>query len=218
MFDHALLEYLEGYLTPERKNRFLEVLAQRTTFLTVALEDVYQMHNTSAITRTCDVFGLQELHVVEDRHARVLDKNIAMGAEKWVDVHRYGNSSDCLAALRNRGYQVIAATPHNDAIGLHDFDPIRPTAVFFGTEKEGLSQEVLDRADGRIKIPMTGFSESLNVSVSAAIILHDLARKIRNSQVDWALSDQEVLVKRLDWTKKSIKNVKGIIKRFQMGR
>src|SRR5690606_38156059 len=146
--------------------------------------------------RSCDVFGLQELHVVEDRHARVLDKNIAMGAEKWVDVHRYPNSGECLDALKGKGYQVIAATPHNGSRLLRDFFPQRPTAIFFGTEKEGLSQEVMDRADGHVKIPMSGFSESLNVSVSAAIILHDLAEKIRNSPVDWRLSEQELLEKR----------------------
>jgi len=218
MFDHVLLDYLEGYLTEERKNRFLEVLGQRTKFVTVALEDVYQMHNTSAITRSCDVFGLQDLHVVEDRNARVLDKNIAMGAEKWVDVHRYVNSVDCLAELKRKGYQIIAATPHNESMFLQDFIPLRPTAIFFGTEKEGLSEEVLERADGHVKIPMLGFSESLNVSVSAAIILQDLAQKIRNSPVEWALSEQELLEKRLDWTKKSIKNVHGIIKRFNVSR
>ena len=218
MFDHELLDYLEGYLTQERKKRFLEVLGQRTKYITVALEDVYQMHNTSAIIRSCDVFGLQGLHVVEDRNARVLDKNIAMGAEKWVDVHRYTNSGACLAELKNRGYQVIAATPHNDSMLLQDFIPGQPTAIFFGTEKGGLSEEVIGQADGFVKIPMSGFSESLNVSVSAAIILHDLAQKIRKTNLDWPLSEQELLEKRLDWTKKSIKKVNGIIKRFNADR
>jgi len=215
MFDHRLLEYLEGYLTEDRKGRFMEVLAQRTKYVTVALEDVYQMHNTSAIIRSCDVFGLQEMHVVEDRFAQGLDKNIAMGAEKWVDVHRYGNSGECLDALKESGYQIVAATPHKDSIPLQDFFPKQRTAVFFGTEKEGLSEEVLQRADGLLNIPMLGFSESLNVSVSAAIILQDLAQKLRTSDVDWPLSELEILEKRLDWTKKSIKHVKGIIKRYR---
>ncbi len=215
MFDHQLLEYLETYLTEDRKGRFLEVLAQRTKYITVALEDVFQMHNTSAIIRSCDVFGLQEMHVVEDRFAQGLDKNIAMGAEKWVDVHRYGNSGECLDGLKKRGYRIVAATPHKDSIPLQEFYPMEKTAVFFGTEKEGLSEEVMQRADGQLNIPMLGFSESLNVSVSAAIILQDLAQKLRASNVEWMLSDQEILEKRLDWTKKSIKNVKGIIKRYR---
>ena len=215
MFDHDLFTYLESYLTEERKQRFVDVLQHRTKFITVAIEDVYQMHNTSAIIRSCDVFGLQEVHVVEDRFAKRLDKNIAMGAEKWVDVYRYGSSGDCIAKLKADGYQIIATTPHNDSMLLPDFVPEKKSAIFFGTEKEGLSDEVMKHADGFLKIPMVGFSESLNVSVSAAIIIQDLSHKVRQSEVNWALTDEEILEKRLDWTKKSIKHVKGIIKRYQ---
>lgn len=215
MFDHDLFTYLESYLTEERKQRFVDVLQHRTKFITVAIEDVYQMHNTSAIIRSCDVFGVQEVHVVEDRFAKRLDKNIAMGAEKWVDVHRYGSSGDCIAKLKADGYQIIATTPHNDSMLLPDFVPEKKSAIFFGTEKEGLSDEVMKHADGFLKIPMVGFSESLNVSVSAAIIIQDLSHKVRQSEVNWALTDEEILEKRLDWTKKSIKHVKGIIKRYQ---
>lgn len=214
MFDYDLLTYLEGYLTEERKQRFLDVLQNRTKHITVAMEDVYQLHNTSAIIRSCDVFGVQELHVVEDRFGKRLDKNIAMGAEQWVDVYRYQTTSDCISKLREDGYQIIATTPHNDSMLLPDFFPVEKSAIFFGTEKEGLSEEVLEQADGFLKIPMVGFSESLNVSVSAAIIIQQLTQKVRSSDVDWQLTDIEVLDKRLDWTKKSIKNVEGIIKRY----
>jgi len=153
--------------------------------------------------------------VVEDRFAKRLDKNIAMGAEKWVDVYRYGSSGDCIAKLKADGYQIIATTPHNDSMLLPDFVPEKKSAIFFGTEKEGLSDEVMKHADGFLKIPMVGFSESLNVSVSAAIIIQDLSHKVRQSKVNWALTDEEILEKRLDWTKKSIKHVKGIIKRYR---
>lgn len=214
MQNDDLLTYLEGYLTDERKQRFLEVLQNRTKFLTVAIEDVYQMHNTSAIMRSCDVFGVQEVHVVEDRFQKRLDKNIAVGAEQWVDVHKYGDASECISKLKQLGYQIIATTPHNDSLLLPDFFPKKKTAVFFGTEKEGLSKEVMQQADGYLKIPMVGFSESLNVSVSAAIIIQELAQKIRKSNVDWQLSQDEILGKRLDWTKKSIKSVEGIIERY----
>ncbi|MER3318974.1 MAG: RNA methyltransferase [Allomuricauda sp.] len=214
MFRYDLLTYLEGYLTEERKQRFLEVLQKRTKHITVAVEDVYQLHNTSAIIRSCDVFGIQDLHVIEDRFGKRLDKNIAMGAEQWVDVHRYQTTADCISKLKDEGYQIIATTPHNDSMFLHDFFPENKSAIFFGTEKEGLSEEVMQQADGFLKIPMVGFSESLNVSVSAAIIIQQLAQKVRASDLDWQLSDIEVLEKRLDWTKKSIKDVQGIIKRY----
>ena len=214
MIDHDLLTYLETYLTEERKQRFLDVLQKRTKHMTVAVEDVYQLHNTSAILRSCDVFGVQELHVIEHRFGKRLDKNIAVGAEQWVDVHRYGTTADCVAKLKSDGYRIIATTPHNDSSLLPDFFPSEKSAIFFGTEKEGLSETVMQQADGFLKIPMVGFSESLNVSVSAAIIIQQLAQKVRDSDLDWRLTEAELLEKRLDWTKKSIKHVKGIIKRY----
>nr|WP_297788270.1 RNA methyltransferase [uncultured Allomuricauda sp.] len=214
MFNDDLLTYLEGYLTEERKKRFLDVLKQRTRHITVAIEDVYQLHNTSAIIRSCDVFGVQDVHVVEDRFGKRLDKNIAMGAEQWVDVRRYRNTTDCISQLKSDGYQIIATTPHNNSMFLHEFFPENKSAIFFGTEKEGLSEEVMQQADSFLKIPMVGFSESLNVSVSAAIIIQQLAQKVRDSHLDWQLTDIEILEKRMDWTKKSIKDVSGIIKRY----
>lgn len=214
MQNNDLFTYLQGYLTEERKERFLEVLKNRTKFLTVAIEDVYQMHNTSAIIRSCDVFGIQEVHVVEDRFSKRLDKNIAVGAEQWVDVYKYQSTGECVSRLKDQGYQIMATTPHDDSLLLPDFFPKKKTALFFGTEKEGLSEEVMQQADGFLKIPMVGFSESLNVSVSAAIIIQELAHKVRNSDVNWQLSEDEIFEKRLDWTKKSIKSVEGIIERY----
>ncbi|TAI49130.1 TrmH family RNA methyltransferase [Flagellimonas allohymeniacidonis] len=214
MFQNDLLTYLEGFLTEERKHRFLEVLSLRTRFLSVAIEDVFQLHNTSAVLRSCDAFGVQDVHVIEDRFGKRLDKNIAMGAEQWVDVNRYGTTTECIDHLRENDYQIIATTPHDDSCLLSDFKLDSKTVLFFGTEKEGLSDEVLKKADGYLKIPMVGFSESLNISVSAAIILQKLTQQLRNSDLDWQLSDIEILEKRLDWTKKSIKNVEGIISRY----
>nr|WP_299338836.1 RNA methyltransferase [Allomuricauda sp.] len=214
MFQNDLLTYLEGFLTEGRKQRFLEVLSLRTRFLTVAIEDVFQMHNTSAVLRSCDAFGVQDVHVVEDRFGKRLDKNIAVGAEQWVDVNRYQTTSECIDKLKGNDYQIIATSPHNDSCLLSEFTIERKTALFFGTEKEGLSEEVLEKADGFLKIPMVGFSESLNISVSAGIILQELTQKLRDSSLNWQLSDIEVLEKQLDWTKKSIKNVEGIISRY----
>lgn len=213
MFNDDLLTYLEGFLTEERKQRFLEVLQKRTKHLTVAIEDVYQLHNTSAVIRSCDAFGVQEVHVVEDRFEKHLDKNIAMGAEQWVDINRYQTSSECITALKDIGYQIVATTPHNDSRLLPYFKLKTKTALFFGTEKEGLSEEVMQKADGFLKIPMVGFSESLNISVSAAIILQKLTEELRLSNIEWQLSDIEILEKRLDWAKKSIKDAESIIDR-----
>src|SRR5690606_8348245 len=209
-----LLEYLETIITPERKERFIEVLQYRSKHFTVAVEDVYQLHNTSAVMRSCEVFGVQELNVIEQRFGKRIDKQIAMGAQKWVDIIRHKNSLDCITALRKKGYQIIATTPHNDSVYLEDFDISKPSAIFFGTEKEGLSDEVMQNADGFLKIPMVGFTESLNISVSAAIIIQNLMQRLRASDINWKLPEQEILEKRLDWTRKSIKDIDFIERRF----
>jgi tRNA (guanosine-2'-O-)-methyltransferase len=215
VIDRQLLEYLEDFISEERKERFLEVLEERTKFITVVIEDVFQMHNTSAVVRSCDIFGIQEAHVVEKRFGHVLDKEIAMGAEKWVDVYRYINTQDCIHNLKRKGYKIIATTPHSNDYLLDDFQVAEKMALFFGTEKEGLGREVLQQADGFLKIPMVGFTESLNISVSAAIILQNVMGKLKNSDLDWHLTETEKLAKRLDWTKKSIKSIDAILTRYQ---
>jgi tRNA (guanosine-2'-O-)-methyltransferase len=214
MTDLNLLHYLEGYLTQERKNKFAQILEERTNFFTVAIEDVFQVHNTSAVIRSCDVFGIQTAHVIEERFGQRLDKNIAMGAQKWVDVERHQTTTTCLQHLKKQGYQIVATTPHTNATMLGDFKVEKPTAFFFGTEKEGLSTEVLDNADTHLKIPMVGFSESLNISVAAAIILQSVTEKLKNSTITWQLTEEEKLEKRLTWAKNSIKSIDQIIERF----
>ncbi|WP_282055166.1 TrmH family RNA methyltransferase [Maribacter luteus] len=217
MIDQQLLDYLEGFISAERKERFLNVLEERSKFITVAIEDVYQMHNTSAVIRSCEVFGLQQAHVIESRFGKRLDKNIAMGAQQWVDVQRHETTESCISLLREQGYRIVATTPHNDSCYLEDFKINEKTALFFGTEKEGLSEEVMGKADSFLKIPMVGFTESLNISVSAAIILQHLTVKMKSQQLPWRLSDEEKLEKRLDWTQKSIKSIDDILERYYRG-
>ena len=213
--NQELLTYLEHFITEERKERFLQVISARTNHFTVAMEDVFQMHNTSAVVRTCEVFGVQQAHSIEGRFGKRLDAKIAMGAQKWVDVFRYNDTQSCIDALRAQGYQIVATTPHKDAYFLNDFDISKKSAFFFGTEKEGLSQQVLSQADTYLKIPMVGFTESLNISVAVAIVLQQLTDKLRRSQVAWQLTDEERLKTLINWTKKSIRNVKDVLKRYE---
>lgn len=214
MVDLALLEHLEGYLTEKRKAKFRNVLAQRTKYFTVAIEDVYQLHNTSAVIRSCDVFGIQEVHIIEEINRKRIDREIAMGAQKWVDLNRYNSVKDCLHSLKNQGYQIVATTPHTDDCLLKDFDISKKACFFFGRETEGLSQEVLNEADCFLKIPMVGFTESLNISVSAAIILQDVTNRLKTSEINWELTENEKLEKRLDWIKKTVKSYDEIVDRF----
>lgn len=214
MVDLDYLAYLEDFLTENRKERFSEVLKKRTNHFTVAVEDIFQFHNTSAVMRSCEVFGIQELNIVEQRFGKDIDKEIAMGAQKWVDINKYDTIGNCIESLKEKGYQIIATTPHNDSCLLHEFDVTKKSALFFGTEKEGLSEEVMSKADGYLKIPMVGFTESLNISVSAAIIIQDLTNRLRQSDVNWQLSDEDILEKRLLWAKNTIKDSKRIEERY----
>ncbi|MCR8668617.1 RNA methyltransferase [Aestuariibaculum sp. M13] len=214
MIDEKLLEYLETYLTDSRREKFHKVLEQRTKHFTVATEDVYQLHNTSAVIRSCDVFGIQEVNIVEERNSKRIDREIAMGAQKWVDLNRYHTVKDCITDLKEKGYQIVATTPHTNDCELHEFDATKKSCFFFGRETEGLSDEVLNAADSYLKIPMYGFTESLNISVSAAIILQHVTTKLKHSDIDWQLTEQEKLEKRLDWVKKTIKSYDDIVARY----
>ena len=215
MADLKLLKYLESYLTEHRRERFTSVLKKRTKYFTVATEDVYQLHNTSAVIRSCDVFGIQEVNIIEEVNTKRIDREIAMGAQKWVDLNRYNTVNQCIKDLKTNGYQIVATTPHAEDCDLIDFDISKKSCFFFGRETEGLSQQVLDEADCFLKIPMFGFTESLNISVSAAIILQHVTSKLRNSDIPWQLKEEERIAKRFDWIEKTIKNYDAIVERFK---
>ena len=214
MMDEKLLAYLEEFISEKRIERFNDILSHRTNFITVAIEDVFQMHNTSAVIRSCESFGIQQAHLIEGKYGQRLDEEIAMGAQKWVDVKRYNNSNEAVDVLKNKGYKIVATSPHADSSLLQDYELDGKMALFFGTENKGLSDYVLENADAYLKIPMVGFTESLNISVSAAIILQHLTSKLKSSNFDWKLTQAEMMEKRLDWTKKSIKSIDDILIRY----
>ena len=217
MVDLEYLAFLENILTDNRKERFQQVLAKRTNHFTICMEDIFQLHNTSAVMRSCEVFGIQQLNVIEERYTKSIDKEIAMGAQKWVDINKFETVTDCITNLKEKGYQIIATTPHENDCLLDDFDISKPSALFFGTERDGLSEEILKAADGFLKIPMVGFTESLNISVSAAIIIQNLTERLRKSDINWQLTEDEILEKRMTWAKSSIKDIKRIEERYYSG-
>lgn len=212
--DLKLYNYLKEFVTPKRLSKFDRILDDRTNHFTVVLEDVYQMHNTSAVIRSCDVFGIQQAHAIEVQHKNVLDKEIAMGAQKWVDLTYHASTDTCISDLRKKGYQIIVTTPHNDSCFVEDFDFTKKSALFFGSERDGVSDSVMAQADGFIKIPMVGFTESLNISVSAAIVLQSITSKLRSSTLDWQLSAAEKEHQKLIWVQKSIKSIDKIMERY----
>ena len=143
--EQRLLTYLEDFITQERKERFTEILSNRTQHFTVAIEDIFQMHNASAVIRTCEVFGVQTAHMIEEKYGKRLDAKIAMGAEKWVTTHRYAQVQPCIDTLKAQGYQIVATLPAPTAVPLQEFDITPKSAFFFGTERDGLSQQVISR-------------------------------------------------------------------------
>ncbi len=219
MVDEKLLQYFEGYLTEKRKALFKKVLEDRTRHFTVVLEDIFQSHNTSAVLRTCDIFGIQDIHVIENKYNQKVSKHVAKGSQKWLSINRYKSDGDntktCLESLKSKGYQIIATTPHNNSCLLEDFDINKKSAFVFGVEAEGVSDYVKQNADGYLKIPMVGFTESLNISVAAAIILQKITSKLRNSNSNWKLSNVEKKTLYFNWIKGTIKNVIKIEEYYQ---
>jgi tRNA (guanosine-2'-O-)-methyltransferase len=212
MLDDKYIQYLEQFVSDNRRNLFQKVLNERTRHFTVAIEDIFQPHNSSAVVRSCDIFGIQDVHIIENKYKFYASNRVAKGAQKWLNFSVYNkrrsnNTATCIAALRKKDYQIIATTPHNDSCLLSDFDINKKSAFFFGVEKGGLSSEVLDNADGFLKIPMVGFTESLNISVAASIILQRLTEILKMSDVEWALSAKEKKELYLDWMQKSIKSI-----------
>jgi len=215
MADINLRNYLADFVTPERLQKFERILKNRTKHFTVVLEDVYQMHNTSAVIRSCEVFGIQEAHAIEVHNKNKIDNEIAMGAQKWVNLNYHNSQEQCLRDLRDEGYQIIATTPHKDSCYLSDFDISKKSALFFGSEKDGVSEKVMKSADGFLKIPMVGFTESLNISVSAAIILQSLTNRLKKSDVNWQLTKEEKLHYEIEWMKKTARSIKDLLARYE---
>lgn len=208
------IQYLEQFVTEQRKKVFKEVLNKRTRYFTIALEDLYQMHNISAVVRSTDIFGLQDIHIIQKKYDPKLSHAIAKGAEKWLDIHRYSTTTEAIKNLRKKGYQIVATTPHTNDVNLPDFDISKPAAFFFGVEKDGLSETVMQQADVFLKIPMYGFTESLNISVAAALIIRDVTERLRNSDINWQLKETEKLQIYMQWLEKSIKSIELIKKKY----
>lgn len=217
--EKELIEYLKSFITERRNNLFDRVLDMRTRYLTIVLEDIYQSNNASAVLRSCDCFGIQDVHVIENRNEYLLNTEVTLGAEKWLDIHKYNegkeNSLSAIKNLKEKGYRIVASTPHKNDVFLPDFDISKgKTAVFFGTEITGLSEVVIENADEFLKIPMYGFAESFNISVSAALILQNLTGKLHNSAIEWKISTEEKNRIKLDWLRNSIKKAELIEKQF----
>ncbi|MFO7922337.1 MAG: RNA methyltransferase [Bacteroidales bacterium] len=215
-----LLNYLSGFVTKQRLDKFDYVLENRTRYISLVCEDIYQSHNASALMRTCDCFGIQDIHIIETKNSFAINKDVALGASNWLSIFKYSNlqhkTSPVFQELRSKGYRIVATTPHKDGISLNELKLEKgPVSLIFGTEMEGLSSAAREEADEFLTIDMYGFTESFNVSVSAGIILHYLRMKLMDSDIDWKLTKKEKFLLKLDWLRKSVKSSNLIEKEFR---
>jgi tRNA (guanosine-2'-O-)-methyltransferase len=215
-----LLEYLSEVVTAERLALYNKIIESRTNYITVVLEDIFQAQNASAVLRTCDCLGIQNIHVIENRNRFQVDTEVSMGSSKWITLNSYrkhkNNSLEAIHSLKKNGYRIVATSPHTNDIELPDFDISKgKIALVFGSELPGISETVAREADEFLRIPMFGFTESFNISVSAAIILYHLTEKLRNSAlINWHLTEDEKVEIKLQWIKNAVKKSALIEKRF----
>ncbi|MEJ5301854.1 MAG: RNA methyltransferase [Bacteroidales bacterium] len=213
-----LTQYLLEFVSNHKQEIFAKNLLQRTRYLTIVLENVFQPHNISAVLRSCECFGVQDVHIIENRNRYQVNPDVALGASKWLSIHRYDEGEETvirvLERIRAQGYRLVATSPHEDDYTIEELPLDQKTALIFGTELEGLSKAALSMADAWVKIPMVGFTESLNISVSAAVSLYTLTRRLRQSSYSWRLNEEEQQDVLLQWAVSAVKSAEPLIKNF----
>lgn len=218
MTDQELYEGLCRFITPERRAAFERVAPLRTRHVTVLLEDIYQQHNASAVLRSCDLLGVQDVHVIETVNRFDPNPDVALGSAKWLDIHRERGADatvNTVRKLRARGYRIVVTSPHSDGRTPHDIDIERPMAICFGTELTGASGALLQEADEHLRIPMYGFTESYNISVSAAIILFTITERMRHASDQWRPGVEDQLRSKLEWARRSVRDAALIEQRLR---
>jgi len=212
------IEYLKQFATEERYNRIHEVARMRTRHFTVVVENLFQSHNVSAILRTAECLGLQDVHIIEHNFEYEISKQVSLGSQKWLSIYRYKNGKNntisCLKSLKKKGYKIVATLPHENHHLLDDIAIEPKTAFVFGTELNGLTQDAVQFADEFVKIPLYGFTESYNVSVSVGLTMMNVNERLRKSSINWSLSPEELLELELDWLKKSIRGADRILQKI----
>ncbi len=202
------LNFVMQYLSDNKRDLFNENIQHRTKYATVVLEDLYQPHNASAVMRSCDCFGIQDIHIIENRNKWKTSPDIERGSSKWININKYNipkqnNTITCLQTLKQKGYKLVATTPHTE-LTINNLPLDNPVALVFGNEGRGVSKEVIENCDYRIKIPMYGFTESFNISVAASICMHTIRERLKESDLNWQLSEDEQVETMLHWCSQTL--------------
>ncbi|MCK5632809.1 RNA methyltransferase [bacterium] len=209
-----VLNYLSTFITDNKKEKINKFIVDRTRHVTLVLEDIYQSHNASAVLRSTECFGIQDVHVVQKRNRFDAKQGVTMGASKWLNLYEHESVKDCFAQLKKDGYRIVATTPHEKSCTLQELPLDKKFAFVFGTEETGLTKQALDLADEYVVIPMYGFTESFNVSVSVAICLYHVTTQLRQSSIAWQLTKDEILDLRLQWARAIVRGAQALERRF----
>ncbi len=217
------IEFFSQFITENRFELFNKNIDERSRYITVVLEDIFQPHNASAVLRTCDCFGVQDVHIIENKNKYTVNPDVALGASKWLSLKRYNklsnNTLDAMNKLKSQGYRIVATSPHVVASTPDTLDLEKgKIALMFGSELPGLSDIAMENADEFLQIPMYGFTESFNISVSAAIIISRLTERLRQSNINYQLSENEKDEIMLKWLKNSIKSSKELEEKFYLNK
>lgn len=217
-YKKALTTHLEGMVSERRIQRLNEVLNERTNHLSIVLEDVYQSHNFSAVLRSADIFGVQTVNFIENKHEYKISEDVAMGATQWLDLNRYQNGTNntkaCLTDLKAKGYKIVATSLHKNSVSLEELNIEKPIALVFGTELTGITKDAEEMADEFLQLPMYGFTESFNISVCAALCMYQLTTRIRKEVPNYHLTAEEIKNIYLEWLKTSVKRSDLVVKEF----
>ena len=170
-------------MTPERTYRLETVLNKRQPDLTIVLENVFDPHNISAVMRTCDAVGIQDIYILNNKippHRKWSDK-ASSSAAKWLTIHQFTDANECFAELRKHYKKIYTTHLSSDAVSLHELNLTEPVALVFGNEHSGVSDEIIAMADGNFIIPQVGIIKSLNISVACAVSLYEAFRQKNNA-------------------------------------
>lgn len=201
-----VFDYLLEFVTDNKKTKLKEISDNRTNHLTIILEDIKENKDASAVIRSCECFGINVINVIESNKKYKINHDVSMGSFKWLTVNRFNTNKSCIEQLKRKNYKIVSTSPNQKYKSIYDLDLTQKTALFFGSEEDGLSEYILDKSDEIVTIPMSSYVESLNLSASAAITLYTLINKLRNSNINWKLSEEELLDLKLSWIRRILKS------------
>jgi tRNA (guanosine-2'-O-)-methyltransferase len=219
MSTENLIKNLSPLLTPSRLNKFHKTINSRTNYISVVLEDIFQSQNASAVVRSCECFGIQNINVIENRNTYEINPDIVLGSTKWINLRKFNesenNTLNAIKQLKKENYRIVATSPHTNDVKLSELNLDKgKIALVFGSELPGISKTIINNTNEFIYIPIYGFTESFNISVSAGICLYELTKRLRESQIKWQLKENEKTELLLKWLKLSIKNSDKIIEKL----